>query len=127
MTPNTFWSLFEDVDRTHVAGLFVGDLAEEELRTIRDGFPCSQRVDVLLPVFNLKTDHTAKSETASKFCQQCAFRNKLMSYLADVVGDPAVVGDVKSILDCVVVALRELKGLFVTQLKTHIRRVNANH
>lgn len=37
--------------------------------------------------------------------------------LADVVGDSAVVGDVESILDCVVAALGELEGLFVTELK----------
>lgn len=34
--------------------------------------------------------------------------------LADVVSDPAVVGDVQSVLDRVVAALGELKGLFVT-------------
>lgn len=34
--------------------------------------------------------------------------------LADVVGDSAVVDDVQSIFDCVVVALGPLKGLFVT-------------
>lgn len=37
--------------------------------------------------------------------------------LADVVSDSAVVGDVQSVLDCVVAALGELKGLFVTQLE----------
>ena len=41
----------------------------------------------------------------------------LIADLADVISDSAVVGDVQGILDCVVVALRELKGLFVTQLK----------
>lgn len=41
----------------------------------------------------------------------------LITDLADVISDSAVVGDVQSILDCVVVALGELKGLFVTQLK----------
>lgn len=34
--------------------------------------------------------------------------------LTDVVSDSAVVGDVQSVLDRVVVTLGELKGLFVT-------------
>lgn len=34
--------------------------------------------------------------------------------LADVVSDSAVVDDVQSIFDCVVVALSPLEGLFVT-------------
>lgn len=39
--------------------------------------------------------------------------------LTDVVSDSAVAEDVQSILDCVVVALRKLKRLLITQLKKH--------
>lgn len=39
---------------THGAGVIAGHLAEEELRAVRDGLPCSQGVDVLLPVFHLQ-------------------------------------------------------------------------
>lgn len=43
--------------------------------------------------------------------------------LADVIRDPAVVRDVQGVLHCVVVTLRELEGLFVTQLQTQRTRM----
>ncbi len=39
---------------THVADVIIDNPAEEELRTVRDGLPCTKRVMVLLPVFNLR-------------------------------------------------------------------------
>lgn len=48
--------------------------------------------------------------------------NQSIADLADVISDSAVVGDVQSILDCVVVAFGELKGLFITQLKKRITK-----
>jgi len=46
--------------------------------------------------------------------------NQLLSVadLADVIGDFAVADDVQGILVCVIVALGELEGFLVTQLKT---------
>lgn len=38
----------------HVADVIIDNFAEEELRTVRDGLPCTQGVNVLLPVFNLR-------------------------------------------------------------------------
>lgn len=38
---------------TYVADIIVDNSAEEELRAVGDGLPCTQRVDVLLSVFNL--------------------------------------------------------------------------
>lgn len=42
------------VNSTHGADVITGNFAEEELRTVGDGLPCTQRVNVLLPVFNLR-------------------------------------------------------------------------
>lgn len=42
--------------------------------------------------------------------------------LANVISDPAMVSDVQSILDCVVVSLGKLKGFFVAQLKKRRRK-----
>lgn len=51
-------------------------------------------------------------------CEKCPFDSVWVTNtdLADVVSDPAVVDDVQSIFDRVVVALGPLEGLFVTQL-----------
>lgn len=39
---------------TYAADVVIDNPAEEELRTVGDGLPCAQRVDVLLPVFDLR-------------------------------------------------------------------------
>lgn len=41
-------------DWTYGADVLISNFAEEELWTVGDGLPCTQRVDVLLPVFNLR-------------------------------------------------------------------------
>lgn len=42
------------INSTHVADVIIDNSAEEELRTVGDGLPRTQRVNVLLPVFNLR-------------------------------------------------------------------------
>lgn len=42
------------LDGTYGADVLISNFAEEELWTVGDGLPCTQRVDVLLPVFNLR-------------------------------------------------------------------------
>lgn len=43
-----------EVKDTHIADIITDNFAEEELRTVGDRLPCSQRVNVLLSVFNLR-------------------------------------------------------------------------
>lgn len=99
---------------THVADIVVDNSTEEELGAVGDGFPGTERVDVLFSVFDLTgwdKDRWAKAKKASADKITVSFRS---TDLADVVSDSAVVGDVQSILHRVVAALGELKGLFVT-------------
>lgn len=63
----------------------------------------------------MRRDGTLQEETFLKIVKHSLYFNWLSNTdLADVVGDSAVVDDVQSVFDCVVVALSPLKGLFVT-------------
>lgn len=59
-------------------------------------------------------------------CEKCQFDSWVWvtsTDLADVISDSAVVDDVQSIFDRVVVALSPLEGLLVTQLNVQKKQV----
>lgn len=68
------------------------------------------------------------NRTGNCDCEKCQFDPAWVTNtdLADVVSDSAVVDDVQSIFDCVVVALSPLEGLFVTQLNVQ-KKKQAQH
>lgn len=49
----SLYNFGSQINSTHVADVVIDNPAEEELGAVGDGLPCTQRVDVLLPVFNL--------------------------------------------------------------------------
>lgn len=42
------------INSTYAADVLIDNSVEEQLRTVRDGSPCTQGANVLLPVFNLR-------------------------------------------------------------------------